>query len=191
MDNSTNKMKIVMLVGSLRRQSLNRQLAEEAGKLLEDEAECTIFTPAGIPLFDQDTEFPVPEQIETIRQAIRQSDGVWIFSPEYNGAIPGGLKNLLDWLSRPLFENDPDWKDTAVWGKKATISGIGGNNATRSVQDALITLLHFMGMDVMTEDRAMIAMSPETMKTSNLSKTENVQDALKTQADAFMKFIEK
>lgn len=186
----TQKKKIVLIVGSLRKGSLNKQLAEMARKYLEDQAECTLFTPSLVPLFDQDLEFPTPKKVEEIRQTIKESDGIWIFTPEYNTMIPGGLKNLLDWLSRPMKENDPDWKDTAVWEKKVTASGVAGRSAAKDVLACLLRLLPFMGMEVMSEPLTEVAMSPETMKTSDLSFTKGVQDQIKTQADAFLKFIE-
>ncbi|WP_289113996.1 NADPH-dependent FMN reductase [uncultured Dubosiella sp.] len=185
----TTIKKITILIGSLRKHSLNRQLAVMAQAALQGKAECVVFDPAEIPLFDQDHEFPAPEKIKRMRDAIHESDGVWIFTPEYNGQLPGGLKNALDWLSRPLKENDPDWKDTAVWGKKATMSGVGGKNATKSVQEQLLSLLKFMGMDVMTQDRAQIAMSPQTMETSDLALTEGVHEAIDAQARAFLEFL--
>ncbi|EOS60261.1 hypothetical protein C815_01549 [Firmicutes bacterium M10-2] len=187
----TQKKKIVLIVGSLRKNSLNKQLAELARKYLNDQAECTLFTPSLVPLFDQDLEFPTPKKVGEIRQAIKESDGIWIFTPEYNAMIPGGLKNLLDWLSRTVKENDPDWKDTIVWDKKATMSGVGGKNGTRSAQEQLVSLLHFMGMDVMMQDRAQIAMSPQTAQTIDLALTAGVQEAIEAQAQAFLKFLEE
>ena len=53
---------------------------------------------------NQDIEHPAPEAVMRVREAVREADGLWLFSPEYNHAIPGPLKNLIDWLSRPVSE---------------------------------------------------------------------------------------
>ena len=60
----TTMKKITILIGSLRKHSLNRQLADMAQAALQGKAECVVFDPAEIPLFDQDHEFPAPEKIK-------------------------------------------------------------------------------------------------------------------------------
>ena len=98
--------KVLMIVGSLRKDSFNLQLAKVAEKILKGQAEVRYLHYADLPFMNQDMEFPAPESVARVRQEVLAADGIWIFSPEYNYQIPGVLKNLLDWLSRPLAPND-------------------------------------------------------------------------------------
>ena len=81
-----------------------------------------------------------------IRNAIKKADGIWIISPEYNGEIPGVLKNALDWLSRP--ENKNDWETGSVLKNKAvTISSVAGRSKGLHARTALSKLLQRLGMN--------------------------------------------
>ena len=98
--------KILMIVGSLRNNSLNMQLAKIAEEMLAGKAEVSFLDYADIPFMNQDIEYPAPESVSRVRQIVMEADGIWFFTPEYNSYIPGVLKNLLDWLSRTLQPND-------------------------------------------------------------------------------------
>ena len=96
------KLKITAIVGSLRRDSYNRQLALEAGRILGDQVEFELLDYSDVPLLNQDMEYPAPDAVRRVRETIKSADGIWFFSPEYNHFFPGVLKNLIDWLSRPV-----------------------------------------------------------------------------------------
>ena len=139
-------MKICIVVGSFRKDSLNVQLAQIIQESLEKRAiGSMIRNDLEIPMFNQDLEFPVPDSIQSWRDSFLEADGIWFVTPEYNGQIPGSLKNLLDWMSRPM-SLGAAWTDTAMRNQCATVSGIGGRNGTKSVQKLLIELLNFGGM---------------------------------------------
>jgi len=110
--------RIAFVVGSTRRGSFNLQLATIAEGMLEGRADVVYIDPAPLPFVNQDIESPAPELVKNARDIVMSSDALWIFTPEYNQSIPGILKNLLDWLSRPLDPSDPDRK-TAIKGKKS------------------------------------------------------------------------
>ena len=93
--------KVLLIVGSLRKESFNLQLAQLAAEMLKDKTQVSILHYADLPFMNPDIEFPTPESVARVRQEVLAADGIWIFSPEYNYQIPGVLKNLLDWLSRP------------------------------------------------------------------------------------------
>lgn len=126
--------------------------------------------------------------IKKIRQEIKQCDGIWIFTPEYNHSYPGLLKNLFDWLSRPMdisnFANP-----TAVQGKKVTISGAGGKNKTTSCREKLNELLEYIKMDVMKEPQTGIELGMEAWVKGEFHLTEQQLKQLKEQADRFIDFI--
>ena len=113
-------MRIIFIIGSLRRNSFNRALAENAAAIIGERAEISFLEYQDIPYMNQDIEYPAPESIRRIREEIMSADGIWIFSPEYNFNIPGVLKNLLDWLSRPLVKGDAE-RVSAVTGIPVTL----------------------------------------------------------------------
>ena len=98
---------ILFIVGSTRRNSFNRQLAAFAERLLEGRAQVGYLAFDRLPFFNQDTEFPPPQAVTFAREMVGQADGLWFFTPEYNASYPGYLKNLVDWLPRPLLHFIP------------------------------------------------------------------------------------
>ena len=85
--------KVLMIVGSLRKESFNLQLAKLAEEMLKDKVQVSILYYADLSFMNQDIEFPTPESVARVRQEVLAADGIWIFSPEYNYQIPGVLKN--------------------------------------------------------------------------------------------------
>ena len=94
--------KILFIIGSLRAKSFNRQVANVAKEIIGSRAEVEELDYSDLPLLNQDIEQPEPEVVARIRKAVAEADGLWIFTPEYNMSYPGHLKNLLDWMSRPV-----------------------------------------------------------------------------------------
>ena len=187
---------IIFIIGSLRKHSFNRQLAKLAGEMLNDRFEISYLDFNDIPYMDQDWEIKgqnqyltqVQERIHRVRQEILKADGIWIFTPEYNQSYPGLLKNLFDWLSRPMdisnFTNP-----TAVQGKKVTASGAGGKNKTAFCRAKLNELLEYIKMDVMKEPQTGIALGMEAWVKGEFKLTEEQYNELKNQADKFAEFV--
>lgn len=93
---------VLGVVGSLREASVNARLLARAAALVPDGVHVEIFPDLGaIPHFSQDLEADTPPAVAELRSAIGSSAAVLIATPEYNGAMPGVLKNALDWASRP------------------------------------------------------------------------------------------
>ena len=122
--------KLVFIVGSLRRGSFNRALAEYAAEVVGERAEVEYLDYADLPLMNEDIEFPAPAAVARIREQVESADGVWIFSPEYNFSYPAGLKNALDWLSRPQVAGDFD-AAVSLTDMPVAISGAGGKRRER------------------------------------------------------------
>lgn len=98
-------MKIVSFAGSLRKESLNKQLAQAATRMLEQhsiDVEYIDIKEYDMPVYDGDLEEKsgMPEGARQLNQKIATADALVISTPEYNGSIPGMLKNVLDWISR-------------------------------------------------------------------------------------------
>ncbi len=140
--------RIAVIVGSLRRDSFNRKLAEGLVTLAPPDFSFD-FTPIGdLPLYNQDNdEHPAPEVVR-MKGEISAADGLLFVSPEYNRSIPGVLKNALDHGSRPQGKN--------VWaGKPAGIIGIStGAIGTAMAQQHLRNVLSYLDVAVMRQPEA-------------------------------------
>ena len=183
---ATEKIKILAIVGSLRNDSFNRQLAMEAGRLIGDRAEFEILDYANVPMMNQDIEYPAPDAVRRVREAVKTADGIWFFIPEYNHSFPGVLKNLIDWLSRPISDSEPQ----VLRGKPAAISGITpGMSGTGIAQDHFVTLISLLNMKVMNVPRLTIPNAgKQTGSDGKLSLTDSAK-YLEKQAHAFISFI--
>ena len=173
--------RILMIVGSMRKESFNKKLALLAKELISDRAEVSFLEYKDIPPMNQD--------IERVRREVKSADGIWFMTAEYNYSYPGVLKNLLDWLSRPLYKGAPR-SDTAIYGKKATISGVGGKNATAGARMKLKELLAFMGVDVMVENETGVSLAPDSFGTNTLDLSEEAKESLKKQVESFLSYME-
>ena len=118
--------KILFICGSLRRDSYNLQLLEMAEARLSD-SDCSFLDYSDIPLFSQDAEFPPPESVSRVRALVSGSDALWVGSPEYNHSFSGALKNLMDWLSRPVVPGD--YSTAVIRGKTVAMSSVAGSSA--------------------------------------------------------------
>jgi NAD(P)H-dependent FMN reductase len=107
--------KIVGLAGSLRKASFNASLLRAVAQLAPQGTTVEIGSIRGIPLYDGDLEEAsgIPDRVRELKDQIAAADGLLIATPEYNNAMPGVLKNAIDWLTRPpadiarVFGNKP------------------------------------------------------------------------------------
>jgi len=177
--------KILFIVGSLRAKSFNRQVANVAKEIIGNQAEVQELDYSNLPLLNQDIEQPELEVVARIRKEVADADALWIFTPEYNMSYPGHLKNLLDWLSRPVKFMDYG-TPTCINGKRVAISGAGGKAATASCRAKLTELLTFMKAEVLPEQVG-IAVPAEAWGTDVLTLTDEQKAELKMLADTLIK----
>ena len=129
-------MRVLALSGSLRRDSLNTRLLRAAQELGGPGVEFVRYESlATIPPFNQELEHRQPAEVHELRQRIEAADAVLIATPEYNGSIPGQLKNALDWASTPFPDNALKGKPVAVIG--ASTGGYGGMWAQAELKKVL------------------------------------------------------
>ena len=176
--------KILFIIGSLRAKSFNRQLAMMAKEIIGNRAEVSELDYSDLPLLNQDIEQPEPAAVARIRNTVSEADALWIFTPEYNSSYPGPLKNLLDWLSRPVIPLDYG-TPTCINGKRVAISGAGGKAATANCRAKLTELLTFIKADVLAEQTG-VAVPAEAWSTDVLVLTDEQKAQLSAQADALI-----
>lgn len=110
-------MRILAISGSLRAGSHNTALARAAVDLAPNGIEVDLFEGlADLPMFDADLEGSEGEAVRHLRESIEEADAVLFVTPEYNGSIPGVLKNAVDWASRPR-------GDAALRSKTVAVAG--------------------------------------------------------------------
>lgn len=182
--------KILFIIGSLRRESFNRKLAEEAERMFAGRAKVEYLDYSDVPLMNQDIEFLAPAAVASVRAKVAEADALWIFSPEYNYSYPGHLKNLIDWLSRPLVPGDRQ-VPLAISGKKVALSGAGGAAATAKCREKLAELLTLPSIhaDVMVAPQAGIRLNVEAWTEGRMMLSEAQKETLKLQVDAFLDYL--
>lgn len=116
-------MRLLAISGSLRQRSYNSALLNAAAASCARTAEFVLWTGLGdIPPYSEDLE-ETPASVAELREQITRADAILIATPEYNGSIPGALKNALDWASRPFAENCLRRKPVAVVGASTGMFG--------------------------------------------------------------------
>jgi NAD(P)H-dependent FMN reductase len=188
---------ILFVIGSTRKNSFNRQLANITEKLIAKYAsnncaqiQVNYLQFDNLPFFNQDIEFPTPEAVAKIRDEFSKADGIWIFTPEYNQSYPGYLKNLIDWLSRPLKKNDFS-SGTVIQNKKITISGVSGKSAAGNSRKKLSELLTYVGADLFLGEGTGIALNGQSFATDTLSLTDENLEKLHMQVLEFLRFVKE
>ena len=177
--------KIIVIVGSLRKESINKKLAHALTKLAKPGTEFTVARINDIPLFNQDDEPNPPASVTRLKQEIEAADGVLIVTPEYNRSIPGVLKNAIDWASRPSGKSSFKGKPTAGVG---TSSGAIG---TAVAQQHLRSILVYLNVILMGQPEAYISYKKDMIDEHGHVTDEGVRKFLQTFMDAFTTWVEK
>ena len=130
--------KILGIVGSRRKNSYNRFALKAAQELLPEDVTLDLVELYGIPVFDQDSELMPPPAVVEFKRRIMAADGILFATPEYNYSVPGGLKNAIDWASRPYGESAWTGKPAAVMG--VSVGSLGTARAQCHLRQILVTL---------------------------------------------------
>jgi chromate reductase len=146
-----DKIKILGIAGSLRKDSYNKLALKAAQALAPEDTEIEIFDIAGIPLFNQDEERNPPQRVVEFRKRIHAADAILFVTPEYNYSVPGVLKNAIDWASRPYGESAWNGKPVAIMG--ASVSTLGSARAQYHLRQMLV----FLNMHTVNQPEVMVA----------------------------------
>ena len=126
---------IVVIVGSLRKESFTLKIANALAKLAPDTLQLDVVTLHGISFFNQDLEATPPADWLAFRDKIQKSDGILFVTPEYNRSIPGVLKNAIDVASRPPGKSSFLGKPIGIVGNAP--GQLGGVSAVKHLQNIL------------------------------------------------------
>src|SRR3569623_711933 len=178
------KLKLGVIVGSNRRDSINRKLAEALVKLVSAASDANSFQIDDLPMYSQDNEQPVPSAVARFKGEVEGSDALLFVTPEHSRSIPAVLKNAIDWGARP-------WGKTSWPNTPAAVTGTsGGVISTAVVQQHLRAVLGNQGLHLMGGE-AYILFKPELIDANNTVTDTGVRDFLKAFIDRFATFAGK
>ena len=136
--NKEHKIVVAVLVGSLRKASINLRLAHAVERLMPDDFQFDLVQIGQLPLYSQDFDTDYPAAGRQLKQQIEAADALLFVTPEYNRSIPGVLKNAIDLASRPWGTNSFAGKPGAVMG--ASIGAPGAAMAQQHLRNVLAYL---------------------------------------------------
>lgn len=179
-----SKFKLGIIVGSNRRESINRKLAQTLAKLGAGAFKPIFIRIDDLPMFNQDLEVALPEQVARFKSHIADADALLFVTPEHSRSIPAVLKSAIDWGARP-------WGKTSWPGKPAAVIGTsGGAISTAVAQQHLKAVLADQGLHLMGGE-AYILFKPELIDAQSNVADESVRTFLQTFVNQFAVFAAK
>jgi chromate reductase len=176
------KLKLGVIVGSNRRESINRKLAQVLIRLGQDKFDCEFIQIDDLPIYGQDYETPVPGPVARLKVDVDATDAILFVTPEHDRAIPALLKNAIDWGTRPYGQNS--WR-----GKPAAVTGTSGGATSTAVAQAQLrgiinssSAMHVMGGETY------IQYKPELIDAAHAVTDGNVRKFLQAFIDQFAEF---
>ena len=177
------KFKVAVIVGSLRKDSMNLKLGKALAKLGQDKFEAKFVQIGDLPLFNQDLEANFPEPATRLKNDISASDAVLFVTPEYNRGVPGPLKNAIDWCSRPYGKNSFAGKPAAVCGASP------GSIGTACSQSSLKPTFGYLDIALMGQPELYLHFTEGLIDGEGNIANENTKKFLQRFVDAFASWI--
>lgn len=181
-----SKKTIGVIVGSARKESYNKKVAQLVCGFLQPEFEIKNFEIAGLPLFNQDydDEGHTPKEWQAFREDVAAADAYLFVTPEYNRSFPALIKNALDIASRPYGQNRWNGKPCGVISvSTGAIGGFGANNHLRQV-------LNFLNMHAMSQPEVYVGKFLDLLD-ANGEVGQGTKAFLKSYAEAFSQWVNK
>ncbi len=179
--------KLVAISGSLRKASFNTALMRAAIAMAPDGVTIVEGTIRGIPLYDGDEEAAggVPAAASILKELVAESDGVMLFTPEYNNSIPGVFKNALDWMTRPSADIPRIFA-----GKPFAITGASpGNFGTLLSQEAWLPIMRTLGTRPWFGTKLMVSRAGSVFDEHGQIVDEATERRLRTFVEGFAAFV--
>jgi chromate reductase, NAD(P)H dehydrogenase (quinone) len=175
--------KVGYIIGSLATRSINRKLAQALVRLAPPELEMSELGFKDLPLYSYDYDEAFPAVAVRFKEAIGASDALLFVTPEYNRSIPGGLKNAIDWASRPYGKNSFSRKPSTVIGTSP------GSIGTALAQHSLRSVLCFCNSPLMNSPEAYIQFTPDLITDDGQVTSKRTEDFLREFMNEFHRFI--
>jgi len=170
--------KTAIVVGSNRRDSINRKLAQALAKLGSDTFDFRFVQIDDLPLYNQDNETNLPPNVVRFKSEIAAADGILFVTPEHSRSIPAALKNAIDWGARP-------WGKNAWTGKVVAVTGTSpGAISTALAQQHLRQILGAQGV-VLSGGEAYLQFKPGLIDDNDVIADEGTKAFLKGFLDQF------
>ena len=177
--------KVGYFVGSLSSTSVNRELSKALIRLAPDDLEFTEIPIRDLPLYSPDYDADYPPEGRALKDAIGRSQAILFVTPEYNRSIPGGLKNAIDWASRPWGQNSFARKPSGVIGTSP------GSIGTAVAQSHLRGVLCFCNSPLMNNVEAYIHFKPGLISAEGEVSDEGTAEFLRNYMTELQSFIER
>lgn len=172
-------------VGSLAKNSINRKLAAALVRLAPPDLPMREIPIRDLPLYSYDYDKAYPPAGQTLKDAIARVDAVLFVTPEYNRSIPGGLKNAIDWASRPWGTNSFSRKPSGIIGTSP------GKIGTAVAQQHLRSILSFCNSPLMNAIEAYIEFTPGLITDDGTVTVSSTEEFLRTYMKEFQGFIQR
>ena len=177
------KFTVGYFVGSLSKASINRKLGRALVRVAPKELQLAEIPFADLPLYSYDYDADFPPVARALKDAIAAVDAVLFVTPEYNRSIPGGLKNAIDWASRPYGQNSFTRKPSGVIGTSP------GKIGTAVGQQHLRSILAFCNSPLMNSVEAYIQFTPGLITDDGEVTDESIGEFLRNYMTEFHGFI--
>jgi len=175
-----DRYKIAIVVGSLRKDSINLKVAKSLCAMAHERLDCDIVPIGDLPLYNQESDGDPPAQYQRFRKEIAKADGVLFVTPEYNRGVPGVLKNAIDVGSRPYGKSV--WNQMPAAIVSASPGSIGGFGANHQVRQAAV----FLNMPVMQHPEAYLGhVTDDSFDADGCLKDGPLKDLVMSLAKAF------
>jgi chromate reductase len=175
--------RIAVIVGSLRRESYNRQLAEALARLAPSELEFAPVRIDDLPPYDQDDDSHQSEPVRRMKAEVADAQGLLFVTPEYNRSVPGVLKNAIDQGSRP-------YGQSAWAGKPAGIVGISiGAIGTAVAQQHLRTILAYLDVPTLGQPEVFLQYKPGFFAPDGGIAAEDTKQFLQKFMDRYVEWV--
>jgi chromate reductase len=178
------KFNLGVIVGSNRRESINRRLAQALARLGADRFEAKFIPISDLPLYNQDLEAAMPASVMRFKSDVAGTDALLFVTPEHSRSIPALLKNTIDWGARPYGKSS--WPDKPA----AVIGTSGGAISTAVAQQHLRAVLGDLGLHV-AGGEAYIQFKPDLIDAQGAVTDDSVRTFLKRFVDQFAAFAAK
>lgn len=175
---------VAVLVGSIKKDSLNRKLAQAVEKLVPKHVTFEYIDISQVPLYSEDLEVNFPVEARKLKESIEAADGVLFVTPEYNRGIPGVLKNAIDWASRPWQQSSFDHKPTAIIGASPTPNG------TNQAQQQLRNIVIYLNMKLLGQPEIYFSYAAKKFNEQG-ELVDEARDELQQFATIFSEWVEK